>query len=637
MPSIKADQFALIATKQMAAIVASAGDAVVGKRLDGTVISWNAGAQRLFGYEASEMIGQSVTVLLPEDRLHEEVEIIARIKQGEVVRPFETIRRRKDGVQINVSVSISPVRNAAGTIVGASKIARDISELVQARQREERLANVLRAMTRASNAIIQRLTAAELFDEICRICVEHGGASSAYLVEVGENEQARLRASAGLSAPALAMMTREPLRHRAAVRALATGVSVVIDDIAARFHAAEAWDVAEPGQYSLAAVPFRRGEEVAGVIVLLAREVGFFDEIVMGLLDDLAADLSFAMRLQARDLEFKGIIDSAMDAIIAVDADHCVRLFNPAAQLIFGWTADDVFAQPIDILIPARLREGHRRMMNAFALGESAPRRMGAARPLTGLHKNGAEFPIEATVSRFGAGKELRMIVVIRDASALREAEAARRAQASAEAASRAKSEFLSQLSHELRTPLNAVLGFVQVMLEDRQPALSDPHRAHALHIRTAGQHLEMLISDLLDLARIETGQLRVDCASVPLASTLASALEAIAPSARAAQVRLIPARHGRLRAAGPTARRPRGRCIAGGRPVGQRLGRRGPPGLRSGRDRLPDQAAGRAAVRGAHPRSAERYAVMGRVLGFADRHAGCHALVASSERQHSA
>jgi PAS domain S-box-containing protein len=125
----------------LAAIVASSDDAIIGKRLDGTVVSWNEAAARLFGYREEEMIGQSIRRLIPDNRQQEEDSILARIAAGERVEHYATIRRRKDGAPVDVSVTISPVRNAAGEIVGASKIARDITQQKQSQdlQRESEL------------------------------------------------------------------------------------------------------------------------------------------------------------------------------------------------------------------------------------------------------------------------------------------------------------------------------------------------------------------------------------------------------------------------------------------------------------------------------------------------------------------
>jgi PAS domain S-box-containing protein len=113
---------------RLAAIVDSSDDAIVGKTLDGVITSWNRGAERIFGWTAAEAIGQSITLIIPHDRRAEEDEVLARIRRGELVDHFETVRVTRDGRLLDISVTVSPVRDAAGRIVGASKIARDITE-----------------------------------------------------------------------------------------------------------------------------------------------------------------------------------------------------------------------------------------------------------------------------------------------------------------------------------------------------------------------------------------------------------------------------------------------------------------------------------------------------------------------------
>jgi PAS domain S-box-containing protein len=116
---------------RLVAIVESSEDAIIGKDAQGIIKSWNTGAEKIFGYTSAEMIGQSIKILLPPDRMHEEDEILQRIKRGETVDHIESVRRRKDGKSIHVSLTISPIKNASGQVVGASKIARDITEKKQ--------------------------------------------------------------------------------------------------------------------------------------------------------------------------------------------------------------------------------------------------------------------------------------------------------------------------------------------------------------------------------------------------------------------------------------------------------------------------------------------------------------------------
>lgn len=127
------------AAAMLAAIVESSEDAILSKTLQGVISTWNRGAERLFGYTAEEVVGRSVTILIPPDRLDEEPAILARIHAGERVDHFETVRRRKDGTLLDISLTISPIRNATGEIIGASKIARDIGDRKRALERQKLL------------------------------------------------------------------------------------------------------------------------------------------------------------------------------------------------------------------------------------------------------------------------------------------------------------------------------------------------------------------------------------------------------------------------------------------------------------------------------------------------------------------
>jgi PAS domain S-box-containing protein len=146
----------------LAAIVESSDDAIISKDLNGIVRSWNRGAEAIFGYRAEEMIGRPISVLFPPDRLAEEDDILARLRRGGRVDHFETVRRRKDGRDIDVSLTISPVRDAAGRVVGVSKIARDITEKKRAEAAlhdlneslEQRVAERMREVAEANGRLM---------------------------------------------------------------------------------------------------------------------------------------------------------------------------------------------------------------------------------------------------------------------------------------------------------------------------------------------------------------------------------------------------------------------------------------------------------------------------------------------------
>ena len=141
------------ATSLLAAIVDSSDDAIVSKKLDGTITSWNQSAERLFGYKAEEAVGQHITLIVPWERRSEEEDILRRLAAGERVDHFETVRKRKDGATVDVSLTISPIRDAAGRVIGASKVARDITERKLA---ERALSEQARLLDLSNDAILVR-------------------------------------------------------------------------------------------------------------------------------------------------------------------------------------------------------------------------------------------------------------------------------------------------------------------------------------------------------------------------------------------------------------------------------------------------------------------------------------------------
>ncbi len=145
---------------RLAAIVESSDDAIIGKDLNGLVTNWNRGAEKIFGYSAQEMVGASITRLIPPDRADEEQHILKKLKRGASVEHFETLRKTKDGRLINVSVTASPIQDASGKIIGASKVARDITEQIQAAETRRRL-DVVTASNRKLEAEIIRRQAVE--------------------------------------------------------------------------------------------------------------------------------------------------------------------------------------------------------------------------------------------------------------------------------------------------------------------------------------------------------------------------------------------------------------------------------------------------------------------------------------------
>jgi PAS domain S-box-containing protein len=146
----------------LAAIIESSDDAIVSKNLDGIITSWNSGAERVFGYTAKEAIGQPITIVIPQDRQDEERVILTRIRRGERIDHFETVRQRKCGSLITISLTVSPVKNADGMIVGASKIARDITEQKRA---QEQIATLAREAEHRSKNLLARVQATVMLSQ----------------------------------------------------------------------------------------------------------------------------------------------------------------------------------------------------------------------------------------------------------------------------------------------------------------------------------------------------------------------------------------------------------------------------------------------------------------------------------------
>jgi two-component system CheB/CheR fusion protein len=168
----------------LAAIVESSDDAIVSKALDGTITSWNPAAEKLFGYTAEEAIGSPIWMLAPPDRKNEMPAILERIRRGEMIEHYETIRRRKDGTLIDISLTVSPILGEKGQIVGASKIARDISERKRAEERQRILSAELSHRVKNTLAVVQ-------------VLAERSGSKATTVAECMEAFRGRLQALAG--------------------------------------------------------------------------------------------------------------------------------------------------------------------------------------------------------------------------------------------------------------------------------------------------------------------------------------------------------------------------------------------------------------------------------------------------------
>ena len=242
----------------------------------------------------------------------------------------------------------------------------------------------------------------------------------------------------------------------------------------------------------------------------------------------------------AAEAKFRGLLESAPDAIVIVDQQARIMLANRQAEMVFGYRREDLIGQPIEGLIPERFRAGHVQQRNAYAANPHT-RPMGAGLALFGRRRDGSEFPVEVSLSPLQTDEGLLITSIIRDVTARKQADdELQQAKEEAERANRAKSEFLSRMSHELRTPLNAILGFAQLLELDPLPPAE---QGRIQRILKAGRHLLDLINEVLDIARVETGQLQLSLEPVRVSEVVHETVDLIRPLAEERRIALqVPA-----------------------------------------------------------------------------------------------
>ncbi len=223
---------------------------------------------------------------------------------------------------------------------------------------------------------------------------------------------------------------------------------------------------------------------------------------------------------------FAGIVEIADDAIISIDSNQSITLFNTGAEKIFGYSAQEVLGQPLDLLLPKRFTSLHRQHVNQFGQSSSPARRMGERSEIYGCHKDGTEFPAEATISKLNLAGKTIYTVYLRDVSDRKQVE-------------RMKDEFVSIVSHELRTPLTSIHGSLGMLASGLlQP--DSPKGKRLLQIATdSTERLVRLINDILDIERIESGKVKMEKESCNVADLVEETINTLQPLANKAAVNL--------------------------------------------------------------------------------------------------
>lgn len=639
--SLQKQNMALSFEARLAAIIESSNDAIVSKTLDGIVTSWNKAAERIFGYSALEAVGQPITLIIPEDRLDEETHILEQIRAGHKVDHFETLRRRKDGTLIDISVTVSPIVDENGKIVGASKIARDVTVTRQAERDRARLAALvdssddaifsvdLSGKIQAWNRSAERLfhySAEEITGEshtrlIPMDLIEH---DSAILdrVQLGETihkfDTVRRKKSGELVNVSLIMSPiRDPgativgasvialdigkerrseeLLHLAteaaqiglwdvdvindvlywdtrckAMFGISPGVPVTMADFYSGLHPADrevtsaAYTSAQdPEVRAFYDVEYRTvGKEDGAIRWVSAKGRGIFDSSdrcvrVLG----TTIDITERKRVQQQDEEEREVVTAlyevgeafsnlpALDDAVQKATDIATRLSgaefgaffynveNAAGESYLLYTISgvdrshfDKFPMPRNTAIFAPTFAGERviRLADVTQSGD-----YGKSEPYKGMPKG--HLPVRSylavpVVSEGGEvlgglffghstpgvftdrAERIARAVAAQAATGIASAQNLQRlidARKRAEEASLAKSEFLANMSHEIRTPMNAIIGLSSLLSMSRP--LTGRQQEFLSTLKTSADGLLELINDLLDIAKIEANSVELE------------------------------------------------------------------------------------------------------------------------------
>ena len=527
--------------RHLARVVESSDDAIISKDLNSIITSWNRAAYSMFGYTAAEAIGKSIRMIIPADRQSEEDMVLSHIRAGESVSHFDTIRVRKDGTLIPISLTVSPIYDDSGVVIGASKIARDITERREAASLSRRFEAVIESsddaiVTKDLNSIItswnpaaERMfgyTAAEALGQSIRMLIPDELQTEEDVVlakirsgeKIDHYETVRQRKD---GARLTISLTVSPIRDENGV---IVGASKVARDIterarllaSAREHAANSEKLGEVG--SLVTSTLDRDVIVQKVTdVATALTHAEFGAFFYNVTDPKSGDAYMLYTLSGAPRE----------AFAKFPHPRATAVFAPTFHGEGPVRLDDVTADP---------RYGKSSPYFGMPPGH-LPVRSYLAVPVKGLGGNviGGLFFGHSAVGVFTEQHERLALGVSSWASvALENA----RLYADAQTANRLKDEFLAVLSHELRTPLNAIVGYARLLRGGILPADKAARGMETLERNATW--LTQIVEDVLDVSRIVSGKIRLDVQPVELPLIVDNAVATIQPAADAKGVRVV-------------------------------------------------------------------------------------------------
>ncbi len=478
----------------LAAIVRSSTMAVISKTVDGTITAWNEGATLMYGYTSTDMLGHNVEEMIPDEVLVEERERHARVAGGGSEIGYRCLRRRVDGRPILVVMSLSPVRDESGSVVGVASISRPLSAQEGS---DARFASLIEA---APDAMV---------------CIDQAGLIT--LVNERVQDMFGYARDELVGQPVELLLPAELAEtHRRNLRSY--------------FEAPRRG----PMGLGLALEGARRDGTTFPVEVALAVDEVSDVPLVIAAVRDVTAQRAVEATARENETRLQQLAEHLDTAFLVHQIQPPAFLYvSPGYRALTGADPEDLLESGGGTLdfVHAEDRD---RVDAAF---EDAFRGEAVHLEFRIVHLDGTVRWVRAYANPVPNphGPPERVVSAATDITGLVLAEAqAREAEARAVEANDAKNEFLSRMSHELRTPLNAILGFGQIL----ERLLAAPQQAeYAHHVVSAGRHLLALIDDVLDIARIESGDLSVSSEPIEIESVVADVVSLMAPQADAAGI----------------------------------------------------------------------------------------------------